>query len=149
MIENSKKFITRKLNIYIPSQNSSSLSSLNAILGQNSINVFDFNKQFNNLSKIYLNDIILNVQVNIYNDKSFSIFIKGPSSIFLIYEQILKKNKDIDSTNDYYIINLSELYKITIFINKLFDKNERFIKKKLKSIFGTIASSKIKIINDL
>lgn len=147
-----KNFLVRAIRLYIPSQNAAGLPTLNAILGQNSVNVFEFTKQFNNLSKNYINEIVLNILINIYVDKKFEVILKKPTVAFLLYEQCLYLDKhldDFDFSQDLLIIKLSELYKIAVFINKI-TNTELSLKCIFKSLLGTVKSMRqINIENDI
>jgi ribosomal protein L11 len=140
-----EKFTIRKLILYIPSQNANTLTSLNAILGQNGINVFEFNKMFNSITKYYLEDIILRVEILLYSDKKFDLIVTRPSTAFLLKEEFLVTNK-IENENDIFL-TLYTLYKISIFI-KLLSKENKTHRSIFRSLLGTIKSSKINILND-
>jgi len=131
-----KKETLRSLNLYLPSQNPTQISNLNAVLGQAGINSFDFSKKFNELSKIYTTDVMLKVQLKIYIDKTFDINIERPFISFLIFEEC----NLIDNS-----ISINSLYKITNILFIL--KNERVsIKSVLNEVIGTLKSMKIHII---
>jgi len=130
-----KKETLRILNLYLPSQNSSQISNLNAVLGQAGINSFDFSKKFNELSKIYTIDVMLKVQLKVYIDKTFDIYIERPFISFLILEE----TNLIDNS-----ISINSVYKISNIL--LFLKNENVsLKSILNEILGTLKSMKISI----
>ncbi len=130
-----KKETLRLLNLYLPAQNSTQISNLNAVLGQAGINSFDFSKKFNELSKIYNIDVMLKVQLKIYIDKTFDIYIERPFISFLVFEEY----NSLDNS-----ISLNSLYKIANILFIL--KNERvYIKSILNEILGTLKSMKIHI----
>lgn len=147
----NKNIIVRKIILYVPSQNPNSLTNINATLGQNGVNSFEFFKQFNNLSKIYLEDIVLNVELVLYVDKKFDIIIKGPTNVFMFYEEYFC-SKGGDSMEfqfpDNIYLNLSALYKIAVF-QKEIGKNKVSLKSIFKSLLGTLKTTTIKIINDV
>ncbi len=131
-----KKETLRVLNLYLPSQNPTQISNLNAVLGQAGINSFDFSKKFNELSKIYTTDVMLKVQLKIYIDKTFDIDIERPFLSFLIFEEY----NLIDNS-----ISINSLYKITNIL--FFLKKEKVsIKSVLHEVIGTLKSMKIHII---
>jgi ribosomal protein L11 len=146
--------ISKKLNIYIPSQNLTALTTINAVLGQNGLNVFEFTKQFNNSTKKYLADIVLRIEVFVHLDKKFEIVVKRPNVIFMVYEEIFKQEKgvlaDFDFINnkDSLSIKLSDLYRICFFIKKISDINKN-IKSIFKTVLGTLSSAHINIVKDI
>ncbi len=146
-----KNFVVRKLKLYIPAQNPTSLTTLNAVLGQNGINVFEFTKQFSELTKDYLKDIILNIEIRIFADKKFDISIKGPTTGFMCYEQVLFFNqeiKEVDLNSLPSKIKASDLYKIAIFI-KAVNHNQLTVKSIFKSLLGTVKSMHLEVYNDV
>jgi ribosomal protein L11 len=149
--KSDKNFVLRKLNLYVPSQNPSGLTTLNAILGQNTINVFEFTKQFNAITKEYLNDIVLIIEIIIFLDKKFDIKVKRPTASFMFFEQIHFKNKNIKETdmqNIIFQINLSDIYKIAVFIKSI-NNIELSLKSIFKSLLGTLKSMHLSIYNDV
>ena len=52
------KELVKTIKLFLPAQNASGLTNLNAILGQAGVNAFEFGKQFNVLSNIFLKDVI-------------------------------------------------------------------------------------------
>jgi ribosomal protein L11 len=153
MNKNKNNILLKKLTIYLPAQNPSSLLNVNATLGQNSINSFEFFKQFNNLSKVYIDDIVIILDVMLYIDKKYDIVLKGPSVNSMFYEEFyhekLNKGFNIDLIyNETMSLNLSTLYKIAVFIKELRKDNQEF-KSIFKSLIGTLKSTSIEIINDL
>jgi ribosomal protein L11 len=146
----NKTSIAKKLIIYVPSQNLQALSTINAILGQNGINVFEFTKQYNLNSKIYLNDIVLRLEVLVFIDKKFELVFKTPSTSFMLYEEVLKKDSavDFDFVSSSFEIGLSAVYKIAFFIKKI-TNSKKPIGSIFKTILGSIKSTKIKVLKDL
>src|SRR6188472_1166471 len=112
---NPNKEVIKKIRLYIPAQNSSSLTTLNAVLGQSGLNSFEFSKEFNKLSDVYLNDIILSIEIKIFIDKSYDISLKSPFLSFLLNEEIFVFNKIKESSEiSSHLINilsLKQLYK--------------------------------------
>lgn len=148
---NVSKEISRKLKVYIPAQNAASLTTLNAVLGQAGINAFEFGKRYNKLTECFLNDIIINLEVISYIDKTFEIFIKAPTVSSLILEEACVFNKlkefpeNFPNTNT---IGIKSLYQVAFLL-----KNKVLHTSSLKAIFrslcGVAKSMHIKIVNDL
>jgi ribosomal protein L11 len=143
--------------LYLPAQNPSAMTSLNAALGQNGINSFEFVKQFNLITKQYLNDIVLTTQVNIYLDKKFDIIVKKPSSVFMIFEEVLiphgLSTKDVNfiekKEDNNSFLSLTSLYKIALYLKNIKMYNMIPVKSILKMLLGTAKSANINIKNDL
>jgi ribosomal protein L11 len=94
----------------------------------------EFCKQFNNISCVYEDNLILNILVFQYEDKTFNIFLKGILSTHLLKESLFLKYED---DNFYYktnFIDLEKLYKISILKNLELNSD-------LKSVFKMILST--------
>jgi large subunit ribosomal protein L11 len=148
---NISKDILKKIKLYIPAQNATSLTNLNATLGQAGLNAFEFSKEFNKSSDFYLLDVVLNIEIKIFIDKTYEIIIKSPTTSFILVEQCLLYNNILEYNENTLFINnigLKEIYKIAYFLKK-----NLFITLTIHSIFcsllGTIKSMNLKIINDL
>jgi large subunit ribosomal protein L11 len=148
---NISKDILKKIKLYIPAQNATSLNNLNATLGQSGLNAFEFSKEFNKLSEVYLLDVVLNIEIKIFIDKTYEIVIKSPTISFILVEECLFYNNILEYNDNTLFINnigLKQIYKIAYFLKKIL-----FINLSINSIFcsllGTIKSMNLKIINDL
>lgn len=148
---NVPKEISRKLKVYIPAQNAASLTTLNAVLGQSGINAFEFGKKYNKLTECFLTDIIVNLEVISYIDKTFEIFIKAPTVSSLILEEVCVFNKLKElpelwpSTNT---IGIKNLYLVAFLLKKNVLRTSS-IKAIFRSLCGVAQSMHIKIVNNL
>src|SRR6187401_2055050 len=85
------KEIVKKLKLYLPAQNASHNPTLNPTLGHDGINSMEFVKRFNEVSKNYKANILLNVLVFVFVDKTFELFVSISPISFLINEEIFKE----------------------------------------------------------
>lgn len=113
-------------------------------LGQHGVNIAAFCKEYNakTIEKI---DLIIPVEISVYEDKSYSFILKTPpASILLIKAANIKKgastpNKGVvGSINE---IQLEEIAKI-----KLPDLNTKNLKSAIKIVRGTANNMGIKIL---
>jgi large subunit ribosomal protein L11 len=134
----------KKVRTVIPAQAASVSPPLGPVLGQLGINIIEFCKQFNDKSKNYKKNVLLNVIIFVYKDKSFFFFIKPPSVSFLFYEFFSDlQNEDIFPTK----IPLSFFYKVILhrsLLNGIKDKKEI-----ASSVRGSLRSMHLKIYDDL
>ena len=115
-------------------------------LGQHGVNIAAFCKEYNSktIEKI---DLIIPVEISVYEDKSYSFILKTPpASILLIKAANIKKgastpNKGVvGSINE---IQLEEIAKI-----KLPDLNTKNLKSAIKIVRGTANNMGIKILTN-
>ena len=115
-------------------------------LGQHGVNIAAFCKEYNakTIEKI---DLIIPVEISVYEDKSYSFILKTPpASILLIKAANIKKgastpNKGVvGSINE---IQLEEIAKI-----KLPDLNTKNLKSAIKIVRGTANNMGIKILTN-
>lgn len=158
--------IIRKIRLSIPAQCASITPPLGPALGQFGINVMDFCKQFNNSTKIFESEVMLNVIITLFRNKKFTFVIQRPSISFLVYESILgvsyknflKQNNDfIDESSSYLAfinsvdfiypneILISDFYEIVKFCSLFTELDEVSLAKNIRS---SISSMNIKIIID-
>lgn len=81
---------------------------LGAILGQHNLNIMQFCKEFNEISKIYELGLPIRVHVKVLEGNSFKIILKGLNSIFLL------KNKINNNS-----ILLLDIYRISLIKKKM------------------------------
>lgn len=103
-------------------------------LGQKGINIMDFCKKFNNLTKD-IDNVLLSVKIFFFSDKSYIFFYKKPT-ISLLLKDILKINKF--SSNDKIYINYNDILFLTKY--KISDFNTTNFYSAFKIILGSIKS---------
>lgn len=134
--------LTRTIRLLVPSQAATISPPLGPTLGQFGINIKDFCDKFNEKSKIFENDIILNVFVNLLKNKNFDFDLKLPSIAFMINEE------EVDLENEYVnkYLTLTSAYKII----GVKEKDINISKSSMfNCILGTARSMDIKIINNI
>ena len=78
--------ILRRVRLAIPAQSASITPPLGPALGQFGLNIVEFCKQFNEKSALFDHEVLLNVVITLFRNKSFVFEYKGPSIAFLVYE---------------------------------------------------------------
>lgn len=132
----------RIIKILVVSQSATISPPLGPTLGQFGINIKEFCDKFNEQSKIYDVDIVLNVTITLLKTKSFNFKIGLPSTSFLINEEEV----EIENENMNRYLSLISLYKI-VNLKKTFEfYPETSI---ASSILGTIKSMNVFLINNL
>ncbi|WP_185871520.1 50S ribosomal protein L11 [Blattabacterium cuenoti] len=143
MVETKKKVI-KKIKIQkINGGKASPAPPIGPILGSSGVNIMEFCKQYNSITKNNIGEICP-VVITVYEDKSFSFMIKKPPvSIQLL--NMIKKEKGSKESNRYKIgkITLDEI--IVIAKNKMEDFNCISIKSAISMVSGTARSMGIEI----
>jgi large subunit ribosomal protein L11 len=132
--------LTRTIRLLVPAQAATIAPPLGPTLGQFGINIKDFCDKFNEKSKIFENDIILNVLVNLLKNKNFDFDVRLPSVGFMINEE------EVDVENEYVnkYLTLTSAYKIIATKDVNISKSAMF-----NCILGTARSMDVKLINNL
>jgi large subunit ribosomal protein L11 len=115
-------------------------------LGQHGVNIAAFCKEYN-LKTIEKNDLIIPVEISVYEDKSYSFILKTPpASILLIKAANIKKGASTPNKGTVGFITeiqLKEIAKI-----KLPDLNTKNFKNAIKIVRGTADNMGIKILEN-
>ncbi|WP_185861144.1 50S ribosomal protein L11 [Blattabacterium cuenoti] len=139
-----KKKVIKRIKIQkINGGKASPAPPIGPILGSSGVNIMEFCKQYNTLTQNKIGKVCP-VVITVYEDKSFSFFIKkSPVSIQLL--NIIKKEKGSKESNRYKIgkISLNEVK--TIAQNKMEDLNCFSINSAISMISGTARSMGIEI----
>jgi large subunit ribosomal protein L11 len=132
----------RSVKLLVPSQNATLSPPLGPTLGQFGVNIKDFCDKFNDRSKIFEADIVLNVLVTLFRNKTFDFQIKFPSTAFMINEE------EVELENEYIpkYLTLSSIYKIILIKEKNIALKRQSL---LNCILGTARSMDTKLINDI
>jgi large subunit ribosomal protein L11 len=134
--------LTRTIRLLVPSQAATIAPPLGPTLGQFGINIKDFCDKFNEKSKVFESDIILNVLVNLLKNKNFDFDVKLPGIAFMINEE------EVDVENEYVnkYLTLTSAYKII----EIKEKDVSISKSSMfNCILGTARSMDVKLVNDL
>jgi large subunit ribosomal protein L11 len=141
----------RILRLAIPAQNASIAPPLGPALGQFGLNIVEFCKQFNERTKIYDKEVILNVNIFLFRSKAiFKFNIKPPTSSFLLYEYYNfiyfqnNVNEEESFTFNYPSeIPIIDFYKIALYKKKYSGLS---FKNTVKILKATYKSMNIKIL---
>lgn len=153
--------ILRKIRLAIPAQAASIAPPLGPALGQFGINIIDFCKQFNERSQFYDMEVVLNVIITMFRNKTFVFEIKQPTFCYMLYEyhnselianfQVKTHEREEDifrNIVDYEFINkcsLIQLYNIALIRSFISGED---IRKTLKMLKSSLKSMHIKLLND-
>src|ERR1700692_1362444 len=77
--------IISKLKIFVEAGEAKAVAPLSGILGQFGVNTVEFCKRFNEMSRVFEEELPLLVVVLKRSDGSFGIELKGPSLVFLLW----------------------------------------------------------------
>jgi ribosomal protein L11 len=154
--------ILRKIRLSIPAQAASIAPPLGPVLGQFGINIIEFCRQFNELTKFYEVEVMVNVMIIMYRNKTFNIYVNPPSVSFLVYELynsklLLSTKKAIEEEQDLKIwftpnytypkkLDFFEFYKILKYKNNFSNFS---LESDAKSMLGTLKSMNITIFKNL
>jgi len=154
--------VFRKIRLAIPAQAASIAPPLGPALGQFGINIIDFCKQFNERSQSYDVDVVLNVVITMFRNKSFVFEIKQPTFCYMLYEyynseliaklqnKTNEKEEDIFRTiMDYEFpdkCSLNQLYQIALIRSFISGED---IKKTAKMLKSSLRSMHINLVNEV
>ncbi|WP_185855400.1 50S ribosomal protein L11 [Blattabacterium cuenoti] len=115
------------------------------ILGSSGVNIMEFCKQYNSKTKNRVGELCP-VVITVYEDKSFSFFIKKPPVTTMLLKKI-KKEKGSKESNRYKVgkISLDEIKNIAE--NKMEDLNCFSIESAISMVSGTARSIGIEIVS--
>jgi len=138
-----KKKIKAQIKLQIPAGGANPAPPVGPALGQHGVNIMQFCKSFNDLTK-NREGLILPVVINVYEDRSFDFIIKSPpASILLKRAANLAKASSIpgkEFIGEVFRKQVEEIAK-----QKLQDLNTRDLAQAVKVIEGTARSMGIKV----
>jgi len=107
-------------------------------LGQHSVNIVEFCKQFNARTQDKIGYLIP-VVITVYSDRSFTFITKTPPAAVLIQKALkLEKGSGEPNKNKVGVITLEQLRQIAI--EKMPDLNAHSVEQAMKMIRGTARS---------
>lgn len=124
------------IKLTIEAKNAKPNASINSALGPKGINVMDFCKKFNSLTKHYKKKDKIPILL-IVKKKKFKIILKNPTVVFYL-KKFLKIKTNILSERKNIMVTNKLIFKI--YKKKKFDFNTYEKKKIFKIIIGTIKS---------
>jgi ribosomal protein L11 len=117
-------------------------SAITAVLGQNQINMINFFKEFNDLTKNIESGIELPVKVFKFSDKSYKIQCGVPTYQNLIYSVLETKRSFLKLEEFYDLIKIREQFLKSEFKKEL---NIEESKNLVKSLLSTLDSMKMSV----
>jgi large subunit ribosomal protein L11 len=131
----------RNIRLLVPAQSATIAPPLGPTLGQFGINIKDFCDKFNEKSKLFESDIIVNVFVNLFKNKSFDFELKLPSVAFMINEE------EVEIENEYVnkYLSLKSAYKIAYAKYNDFPVPTQSL---FRCVLGTARSMDVKLVNN-
>ncbi len=112
-------------------------------LGQHSVNIVEFCKQFNARTQDKIGYLIP-VVITVYSDRSFTFITKTPPAAVLIQKALkLEKGSGEPNKNKVGVITLEQLRQIAI--EKMPDLNAHSVEQAMKMIRGTARSMGVTI----
>lgn len=139
--------IKHAVDIFIKSNGAETGPPLGTILGNLGINSAKFCKEFNEFTKFLPNYFVLKVRIFIFENRSYSFFIKAPSSSFILSSLKIEKSVKIwyfDRMHSRFMfcVRLMDLLKLTKF--KFFTLP---INKSMSMLWSTAKSAAFVIIS--
>ena len=114
------------------------------ILGQKGVNIMEFCKAFNEKTKDLSKELPVSVMLSVYDDKSFTFSIKGPSVSTLIKKELsLKSGSSTPNTVKVAKLNNDQLIKIAKL--KAEDLTAKDVSAAMKTVIGTANSMGVEI----
>jgi large subunit ribosomal protein L11 len=112
-------------------------------LGQHSVNIVEFCKQFNARTQDKIGYLIP-VVITVYSDRSFTFITKTPPAAVLIQKALkLEKGSGEPNKNKVGVITLEQLRQIAV--EKMPDLNAHSVEQAMKMIRGTARSMGVTI----
>jgi large subunit ribosomal protein L11 len=136
--------IKAKVKLYCPGGQANPSPPVGPALGQHGINIMEFCKAFNEKTK-NRQGLILPVEIEIYEDKSFSFIVKTPPTSILL-KQACGLAKGSGVPNKEKVAKVSKDKILEIAKQKLVDLNTDELEKATKVIEGTAKSMGIEIV---
>lgn len=139
-----------KVKLQIRARKANPSPPIGSILGQHGINIMNFCKKFNELTK-ESDDIIIPVEIKIYKNKDFDLVLKTPPTSVLIKKKInlsieKKPGSGSKKPGKEIVGTLTQEQVLEIAKIKFIDTNCYNIESVIKLIKGTAKSMGIEII---
>jgi large subunit ribosomal protein L11 len=129
--------------LQIPAGKATPAPPVGPALGQHSVNIMDFCKQFNARTS-ELDGIITPVVISIYQDKSFTFVTKTPPAAVLIKKELgLKSGSPIPNKQKVAVLSKAKLEEIAKI--KMPDLNAASLESAMSMIAGTARSMGVTI----
>ena len=137
------KKIKATIKLYCPAGQANPAPPVGPALGQHGVNIMEFCKKFNEMSKSQ-EGLILPVVISVYEDKSFSFIVKSPPcSVLLKRACNLAKASGVPNKEKVGKVTKDQLIEIAKV--KLKDLNTEDINEAIKIVAGTARSMGIDV----
>ncbi|MCS7258181.1 MAG: 50S ribosomal protein L11 [candidate division WOR-3 bacterium] len=130
------KKVVAVVKLQAPAGNATPAPPVGPALGQHGVNIMEFCKQFNALTKNHPPGITIPVVLTVYSDRSFSFVIKNPPTSVLL-KQAAGLAKGSGEPNRIKVATIKREILREIAKKKLSDLNTTDIEKAMKIIEGT------------
>lgn len=135
--------LNRKLKMQIPAGRANPAPPVGPALGQVGINIGDFVTKFNDETKEMMGDIV-NVEIFVYEDRSFDFKVKTPLTSSLIKKAAkIKKGSEKPLQNKAGHITKAQIKEIAK--KKMVDLNANNLEQASKIIEGTVRSMGVEV----
>ena len=137
------KKVKATIKLYCPAGQANPAPPVGPALGQHGVNIMEFCKKFNEMSKSQ-EGLILPVVISVYEDKSFSFIVKSPPcSVLLKRACNLAKASGVPNKEKVGKVTKDQLIEIAKV--KLKDLNTEDINEAIKIVAGTARSMGIDV----
>ena len=137
------KKVTAQIKLHVPAGQANPAPPVGPALGQHGVNIMQFCKQFNELTKDK-EGLILPAVITVYQDKSFTFIIKSPPSSILI-KRACNLAKASGTAGKEEIASITKKQIEEIAKQKMKDLNTNDINRAMKVIEGTARSMGISV----
>jgi large subunit ribosomal protein L11 len=139
----AKKEVVAQIKLQIEAGKASPAPPVGPALGQHGVNIMDFVKKFNDVTKDRIGDIVP-VIINVYSDRSFDFITKTPPASSLI-KKALGLEKGSSDPARVKVGKLSKQQLEEIAKIKLPDLNTDDIEKAMKTVAGTAINMGVEV----
>lgn len=137
------KKITATIKLYCPAGQANPAPPVGPALGQHGVNIMDFCKKFNEMTRSQ-EGLILPVVISVYADKSFSFIVKSPPCSVLLKRACgLAKASGVPNKEKVGKVTKDQV--IEIAKTKLKDLNTENVDEAIKIVAGTARSMGIEV----
>ena len=131
------------IKLQIPAGKATPAPPVGPALGQHGVNIVEFTKQFNARTADQ-GDLIIPVEITVYNDRSFSFVTKTPPAAVLIKKACnIKSGSGVPNKNKVATITQEQLRQIAE--TKMPDLNAATIEAAMSMVAGTCRSMGVKV----
>jgi len=138
----AKKLLT-VVKLQIPAGKANPAPPVGPALGQHGVQIQEFCKQFNDKTS-KMGDMIVPVEISIFEDRSFTFIMKTAPAAFLIKKAIgIKKGSGVPNKDKVGVITKDQLRQIAE--EKMKDLNANDVEAAMNIIAGTARSMGVKV----